>query len=312
MDNGLYARFNTSKGEILATLTFDKTPMTVANFVGLAEGKIKNTAKEEDVPYYDGISFHRVIPDFMVQGGDPQGTGSGGPGYNFPDEFDASLRHDAPGKLSMANAGPGTNGSQFFITHVETPWLDDKHAIFGEVLEGQEVVDKIEQGDKIEKLEIIRVGEAAEAFDAPAIFEAQMKGLVAASEKERLKGEDQLEELTKGFEQTASGLKYKIMSEGEAAGTQAKKGDSVAVHYRGMLLNGSTFDDSSKRGEPISFKLGQGQVIAGWDEGIALLKEGQEARFVIPSELAYGSRGAGGVIPPNATLVFDVLLVKVN
>ncbi len=312
MENGLYARFNTSKGEILAELTYEKTPVTVANFVGLAEGKIKNSAKEQGVPYYDGLSFHRVIDNFMVQGGDPQGTGSGGPGYNFPDEFDSSLRHDAPGKLSMANAGPGTNGSQFFITHVETPWLDDKHSIFGEVLKGQDVVNAIAQGDKIETLEIVRVGDAAEAFDAASIFENRMKDLVAASEKERIKGEAKLDELTEGFEETKSGLKYKLMAEGEADAKQPKKGDTVAVHYRGMLMNGSTFDDSSKRGEPISFKLGTGQVIAGWDEGIALLKEGQEARFIIPSELAYGSRGAGGVIPPNATLVFDVLLVKVN
>lgn len=311
MKDGLYARFNTSKGEILAELEFEKTPLTVANFVGLAEGKIKNTGKEEGTPYYDGLSFHRVINDFMVQGGDPQGTGSGGPGYNFPDEFDASLRHDKPGILSMANAGPGTNGSQFFITHVETPWLDDKHSVFGNVVEGQSVVNEIAQGDKIETLEIVRVGSAAESFDAANIFEGEMQKLINAAEEERKKGEAQLGELTKGFESTKSGLKYKIMNDVEG-GAQPKKGDTVAVHYRGMLMNGSTFDDSSKRGEPISFKLGVGQVIGGWDEGIGLLKEGQEARLIIPSELGYGSRGAGGVIPPNATLIFDVLLVKVN
>jgi cyclophilin family peptidyl-prolyl cis-trans isomerase len=311
MKDGMYARFTTSKGEILTTLEFEKTPLTVANFVGLAEGAIKNTAKEEGTPYYDGLSFHRVINDFMIQGGDPQGTGAGGPGYNFPDEFDNSLRHDAPGVLSMANAGPGTNGSQFFITHVETPWLDDKHSVFGKVVEGQSVVDSIAQGDKIERLEIVRVGSAAEAFNAAHIFESKMEELIKASEDERKRGEAQLEELTKGFETTKSGLKYKIMGAAEGA-KQAKKGDTVAVHYRGMLMNGSTFDDSSKRGEPISFKLGVGQVISGWDEGIALLKEGQEARLIIPSNLGYGSRGAGGVIPPNATLIFDVLLVKVN
>lgn len=307
----MYARFNTSKGEIVAELEFEKTPLTVANFVGLAEGDIKNTAKEKGTPYYDGLTFHRVINDFMIQGGDPQGTGSGGPGYNFPDEFDQSLRHDAPGVLSMANAGPGTNGSQFFITHVETPWLDDKHAVFGKVVEGQDVVDTIAQGDKIERLEIVRVGEKAEAFQAASIFEGEMEKLIKASENERKKGEAQLEELTEDFSTTASGLKYKIMTEVEG-GKQPTKGDNVSVHYRGMLLNGSVFDDSSKRGEPISFKLGVGQVIAGWDEGIMLLKEGQEARLVIPSNLAYGSRGAGGVIPPNATLIFDVLLVKVG
>ncbi len=308
----MYARFHTSKGMITTSLEFEKTPLTVANFVGLAEGKIENTAKAKGEPYYDGLNFHRVINNFMIQGGDPKGTGSGGPGYNFPDEFDERLRHDGPGVLSMANAGPGTNGSQFFITHVETPWLDDKHSVFGRVIEGQEVVDQIEQGDKIENLEIIRTGSAAESFDAVAVFEKGMEDLVKEAEKERQKGEAQLEELTKGFEARPSGLKYKIMQEGEADGKQAKKDDMVAVHYRGMLLNGSTFDDSTKRGEPIRFQLGQGQVIPGWDEGISLLREGQEARLVIPPALGYGSQGAGGVIPPNATLIFDVLLVKID
>ncbi len=170
MQDGLYAKFHTSKGEILAELEFEKTPGTVGNFVGLAEGKIENKAKSEGEPYYDGLKFHRVIPDFMIQGGDPNGTGAGGPGYKFDDEIHPELKHDAPGKLSMANAGPGTNGSQFFITHVETPWLDGKHTVFGNVVEGQEVVDKIQQGDKIEKLEIIRQGAAADKFDGAGAF----------------------------------------------------------------------------------------------------------------------------------------------
>ena len=171
MENGIYAKMITSKGSILLKLEMDKTPLTVANFVGLAEGKIKNTAKPEGTPYYDGLFFHRVIADFMIQGGDPAGTGAGGPGYNFRDEFDPSLRHTGPGILSMANAGPGTNGSQFFITHKETPWLDGRHTVFGHVVEGQDVVDAIAQGDMIEKIEIIREGEEAKAFDALAVFE---------------------------------------------------------------------------------------------------------------------------------------------
>lgn len=169
--DGLFAEMQTSKGTILLYLEMDKTPLTVANFVGLAEGKIKNKAREEGTPYYDGLSFHRVIPDFMIQGGDPDGNGSGGPGYSFKDEIDRSLHHSAPGILSMANAGPGTNGSQFFITHKETPWLDGKHTIFGHVVEGQDVVNAIRQGDVIQQVKIIRKGKQAKKFDAVAIFE---------------------------------------------------------------------------------------------------------------------------------------------
>lgn len=139
----LQATISTSRGDIKITLYASKTPLTVANFVNLANRG-----------YYDGLSFHRVIADFMVQGGDPTGTGAGGPGYRFNDEFDASLKHDRPGILSMANAGPGTNGSQFFITHVPTPWLDGKHSVFGAVTSGQDVVNAIAQGDQIVRVQI--------------------------------------------------------------------------------------------------------------------------------------------------------------
>ena len=172
MSEGLFAEFNTSKGTIICQLEYQKAPMTVANFVALAKGEQKNTAKADGVPYYDGIVFHRVIPNFMIQGGDPTGTGSGGPGYMFPDEFDSSLKHDKPGILSMANAGPGTNGSQFFITHVPTPWLDGKHTIFGHVISGQDVVDAIQQGDSIKTLKIIANGKDAKAFDEKKVMEA--------------------------------------------------------------------------------------------------------------------------------------------
>ncbi|MDT0687038.1 peptidylprolyl isomerase [Autumnicola psychrophila] len=310
MDNGLYAKFHTSKGEILVNLEFEKTPGTVGNFVGLAEGNIENDAIPQGKPYYDGLKFHRVIPDFMVQGGDPQGTGSGGPGYQFEDEIHPDLKHNSPGTLSMANAGPGTNGSQFFITHGATPWLDGKHTVFGNVVEGQEVVDKISQGDKIEKLEIIREGEAAKNFNAVESFR-QFNGAKAEREAAAKKQQEELlGEISQGFEKTDSGLRYKIEKKGN--GAKAEKGKTVSVHYKGMLTDGTVFDSSYKRKEPIEFPIGQGHVIKGWDEGIQMLQVGDQARFVIPSHLGYGERGAGGVIPPNAALVFDVELMDVK
>lgn len=167
---GLFATISTSKGTIKLKLEFEKAPMTVANFVGLAEGKVKNSSKAEGQPYYDGIKFHRVIADFMVQGGDPTGSGAGGPGYAFADEIHPDLKHTRPGTLSMANAGPATNGSQFFITHNDTPWLDGKHTVFGYVVSGQEVVDAIAQGDTMVSVRIERVGDTAQAWDATKVL----------------------------------------------------------------------------------------------------------------------------------------------
>jgi peptidyl-prolyl cis-trans isomerase A (cyclophilin A) len=307
MQEGIFATFATDKGNIKIQLTFDKTPGTVGNFVGLAEGSIENNVSSKGTPYYDGLKFHRVIPDFMIQGGCPLGTGVGGPGYNFEDEFHPELKHDRSGTLSMANAGPGSNGSQFFITHAATPWLDGKHTVFGYLVEGQDVVDAISQNDTIQKITIERVGSIAETWDAAAAFdrfvnekEVRIKAAQEAAQKE-------MDEHVMGMERTESGLYYSITREG--SGNHPTKGSTVSVHYRGMLLDGTVFDSSYSRNEPIRFALGEGRVIAGWDEGIALLKKGAAAKLVIPSDLAYGTAGAGGVIPPHATLIFEVELV---
>lgn len=309
MNNGIYAKFNTPKGDILVKLEHDKVPGTVGNFVALAEGNLENSAKEQGTPYYNGLKFHRVIPDFMIQGGCPQGTGTGNPGYKFDDEFHPDLKHDAPGKLAMANSGPATNGSQFYITHVPTPWLDNKHSVFGSVIEGQDIVDLVAQGDEM-SVEIIRVGAEAEVFNAVESFrtfegarekrEAQAKAAQSAL----------LDEVAAGYDETTSGLRYKILQKGN--GKQATKGAKVSVHYKGQLLDGTVFDSSYKRKQPLDFNVGVGQVISGWDEGIQLLQVGAKARLVIPSNLGYGERGAGGVIPPNATLIFDVELMDVK
>ncbi|MBT8286791.1 MAG: peptidylprolyl isomerase [Bacteroidia bacterium] len=310
MQDGLYAKINTTKGEILIELEFEKTPGTVGNFVALAEGELENSVRPQGKPYYDGLKFHRVIPDFMIQGGCPEGTGTGNPGYQFDDEFHSDLKHDEPGVLSMANAGPGTNGSQFFITHVATPWLDNNHTVFGKVKTGQDVADSISQDDIIEAIEIVRLGEAAESFNAVEAFRTFEGSRAERLETERAAREGELEKLATGFQKTESGLRYQILQEGE--GQKASKGQVVSVHYKGQLADGTVFDSSYKRNQPIDFPLGVGQVIPGWDEGIGLLKVGDKARFVIPSDLAYGSRGAGGVIPPDATLIFDVELMDVR
>ncbi len=310
MEDGIYAKFNTSRGDILIRLTHNKTPGTVGNFVGLAEGSLANQVRKAGEPYYNGLTFHRVINDFMIQGGCPSGTGTGDPGYKFDDEFHPELRHDGPGVLSMANAGPGTNGSQFFITHVPTPWLDRKHTVFGQVQEGQDVVDTIQQGDRIESLEILRVGKEAEAWDAVAAFESFRKGREERLAREREEQQARLAALSDGFEKTSSGLRYKILESGK--GATPSRGDRVSVHYKGALVDGTVFDSSFERNQPIEFLLGEGQVIPGWDEGIQLLRVGDKARFILPPELAYGSRGAGGVIPPNAVLVFDVSLEGIS
>ena len=310
LNDGLYARLTTSKGEILIRLEYEKVPVTVANFVGLAEGTIANTHRKAGEAYYDGLTFHRVIPDFMIQGGDPTGTGAGGPGYRFADEFDETLRHDGPGVLSMANAGPGTNGSQFFITHVATPWLDDHHTVFGRVVSGQQVVDAIAQGDRMERVEIVRVGQAAEQFDAPAVF-ARAGEIAREREREQMRRmEAELDRLAAGFEKTDSGLRIRVDRAGD--GVKIKAGQTATVHYTGMFPDGRVFDSSVRRNQPFDLPVGAGRVIAGWDEALQRMSKGEKATVILPPHLAYGSAGAGGVIPPNAILKFDIEVLDVK
>ncbi len=345
LPDGLYAKIETNKGDIIVQLNFEKAPITVANFVTLAEGKNEFVTNEnlKNRPYFDGLKFHRVIPDFMIQTGDPLGTGSGDAGYKFKDEF-SDLRFDKGGILAMANNGPTTNSSQFFITHLETPWLDGKHTIFGHVVEkGMDVVNKIEQNDFINKITIIRNGEGAKKFNAIKVFhdyfiveaENQKKKLAVDAENKRVyeqKYKAVLDEKIAQFtalkakaKKTPTGLQYVITHKG--AGKKPAYGTDLQIHYAGFLEDGELFDtsiesvaqtfgkyDESRAAaggyQPLSFQAGKKDgMIPGFIEGIEQLSFGDKAIIFIPSRLGYGEAGAGTVIPPNANIIFEIELV---
>lgn len=333
LKDGLYAQMETSKGNMTIELFEEDAPLTVANFVGLAEGTKENKAKPLGTPYYDGIIFHRVIKDFMIQGGDPDGKGTGGPGYDFEDEFFSDRKHDTKGVLSMANAGPGTNGSQFFITEVATPWLDGRHTVFGKVIEGLEVVDTIANVEKgaqdrpkedivMNKVTIIKKGDKYKNYDGGKAFEAAQTAHAKKladfkeAEKIRIEAEKQKEmeaakgeitrqqELTAKAQSTASGLKYVIEKEG--TGEMPIHGDDLNVHYSLRLNDGIVLDSSFERNAPLTATVGVTQLIQGWMEALTMFKKGSKVFLIIPPELGYGAQGAGGIIPPNATLYFDM------
>lgn len=309
--DGVFAIMQTSKGSIVLELFYDKTPLTVTNFVGLAEGTL-DAAKGK--PFYDGLTFHRVIADFMIQGGDPEGTGRGGPGYRFADECRDDLVFDKPGYLAMANAGPGTNGSQFFITHVPTDWLNGKHTIFGQVVnaDSQKVVNAVQQGDKIEKLTIVRQGETAKAFTATqADFDKLAEeAKIAAAEKVKAANAKKIAEVEKafpGYTKDSNGIYFKTTKEGSGSKIGGRK--NVACEYKGYLVDGRVFDQSKGRG-PLEFVTDGGQMIPGFDIMVQDMKVGEKRTIVIPSDLAYGANGIPGVIPGGAYIAFDVELVR--
>jgi FKBP-type peptidyl-prolyl cis-trans isomerase len=301
---GVYAQFYTTKGKIVARLEYEKVPLTVTNFVGLAEGT-KKSNKPAGVKFYDGLTFHRVIQQFMIQGGDPDGNGTGGPGYNFADEFDPTLVHDGPGVLSMANAGPNTNGSQFFITHVATPHLNHKHTVFGRVVEGQDVVNAIVVGDKMDSVRIMRVGAKAKKFKGD---EAAFQKLMNKGDEDKKKFAASVAAMEKKAKTTPSGLKYIVDKAG--VGPKPAPGTLITVHYVGKLTDGTQFDSSRDRNKPFQFKVGTGMVIPGWDEALLDMTKGERRTLIIPPNLAYGPEGRPPVIPENSTLIFDVELLE--
>ena len=341
LEDGMYADVVTNKGDILLKLEFDKTPVTVANFVSLAEGSndfVTDSLKGK--LYYNGTVFHRVIPDFMIQGGDPLGTGSGDPGYKFKDEFPKDsiggllLKHSKPGILSMANSGPETNGSQFFITHKDTPWLDGKHTVFGNVEIGQSIVDSIVKNDTIKSIDIIKVGKLAKSFKASKIFSNYYSEyLTKKSKKEEVQKLAvktalwKFNETETGAIELPSGLKYVITD--TKNGVKPSPGDMVKVNYAGYFSDGHLFDTSyaqiakdfgtfdkqraDKNGyAPFKTVYGpEARLIPGFKEGLQQMSVGDKAMFFIPSHLGYGAQGAGGVIPPNTDLVFELELVEI-
>jgi peptidylprolyl isomerase len=309
----------TSEGQIVARLAYKKAPLTVANFVGLAQGSLPNTFKPAGEPFYDGITFHRIVPGFVIQGGDPEGNGTGGPGYRFQDEFHQDLRHDTAGVLSMANAGPNTNGSQFFITLKAAPALDNRHAVFGRVVDGMDVVTAIaRQGAKaagdvtIDSIRIARIGSEAQRFvpEHYRVFDSlQAIARYHIMQKQQSR-EDVIAMIEKKWpdaDTTASGLRYIVTSPGRGNATP-QKGDKVTVHYIGRLLNGNTFDNSYERRNPAQFVVGRGHIIKGWDEALRAMKKGEKRVLIIPPELGYGKSGRGP-IPPDSWLVFEIELL---
>ena len=341
LGDGLFADIETTKGHIVVKLNYKEVPTTVANFVTLAEGK-NNFVKVEykGKPFYNGTIFHRVIDGFMIQGGDPTGTGMGDPGYRFEDEFVPSLRHNKKGILSMANSGPNTNGSQFFITQVPTPHLDGRHTVFGETVKGEEVIDAIAKAPrngqdrpnediKIKNITIVANGKDAEKFDAVKVFDRYFKS-VAEREKEKEERVKRafakfLEEIKVQEPQAKvlpSGVKIFTINNGE--GKQPKQTEFAMVNYAGYLRNGALFDSNIKEVEesygkyqamreqqngyqPIPFPYTpSAQLIPGFKEALLTMKVGDKIRVFIPATLGYGEAGAGDVIPPNSDLIFDI------
>ncbi len=356
-EEGIFAEFTTSKGKILLQLEYQKAPITVANFITLAEGTntFVTDEKLKGKPYYNGLKFHRVIKDFMIQGGDPAGNGSGGAGYSFKDECLPELVFDKGGILAMANSGPATNSSQFFITHKDTPWLNGKHTIFGHVITGMETVNSIAQDDIMNSITIIRKGASANKFDAKKVFadyfatkgeddkkqaiaQAEMRAKKEAADAEAKKIYDaqyapvkaakvaELDAIKAAGTPTATGLVFNIVKKG--SGVKPVEGTNVYVHYAGYLEDGSLFDSSKeevaklygkfdqKRAtqngyQPFPFQAGKKDgLIPGFIEGLEQMSFGDKAVVFIPSKLGYGERGAGGVIPPNANIIFEIDLME--
>jgi FKBP-type peptidyl-prolyl cis-trans isomerase len=308
LPDGLYAEIKTNRGTIVCALEFEKAPLTVSNFVGLAEGTIAaNGATGKK--FYDGLTFHRA-EDWVIQGGDPNGNGSGGPGYRIPNETDPSLTHKKEGVLAMANSGPDSNGSQFYITLKPASWLDGGYSVFGRVVQGMEAVKAIKAGDRMNSVRILRIGAAAGAFVVTQkSFDALVaKAKRASQERKKMERAEVLAQIAKKWPKlttTKSGLMFEVLKKG--TGGSPSPTSQVSVNYTGTLLGGKVFDSTTARGKPATFPVNG--VIPGWTEALLLMSRGEKCLLVIPPELGYRAQGIPGVIPPNSFLVFEVELI---
>ncbi len=309
--DGLYARLTTAKGEVMIRLEYQKAPLTVGSFVGLAEGRMDASKGKR---YFDGLTFHRVVADFVVQSGDPKGDGLGNPGYEFPNEIASDLAYDAEGVVGMANAGPNTNGSQFFITMKAAPELDGGYTIFGKVVKGMDVVKKIAQGDKLAKVAILRNGADARAFKADqAAFDSRLAPIATAIKKaaddKRAADVAAIKQRWPDLAPDSDGIYQKTLKAG--TGPMPAAGQTVKVAYKGMFVDGKVFDESDFHGGPVDFQIGVN--IPGWDKVVTEMKRGEKRLFVLPPELAYGASGTPrGPIPPDSWLAFEVELVAIK
>ena len=329
--DGLYAELNTGKGLIVLQLEFEKTPMTVANFLGLAEGTIENTAFPEGTPYFDGTTFHRVVPNHVIQAGAPKDGQSRGPGYMFPNEIHPDLRHSGAGMLGMANGGPHTNSSQFYITLSDRSYLDNNYTVFGHVIEGIEVVHSIVQDDVIDSMVIVRIGKNAKKFKSDTesfqklVTEAKEK--LQEEEEAKIKREDNIIQTNwPQVASTESGLKYVVVQEGQ--GEKPKSGQTLKVLYTGKTLDGNQSFTSSINGHltplleaaPFDFILGENQINPGINEALADMKKGEKRVLILKSDLAFGTSGYYArevqgqkrfVISPNTTLVYEIEVLDI-
>jgi peptidylprolyl isomerase len=328
---GLYAELNTNKGLIVLWLEFNKVPMTTANFVGLAEGTIKNSALPEGTPYYDGTVFHRVVPNHVIQAGAPSGTEERSLGYMYPNEINPTLSHNRAGVLGIANRGPHTNSSQFYITLSDRSYLDGDYTVFGYVIQGMDVVNNIVQGDVIESVKIVRIGRQAKKFKP----DTESFSILVESAKQRVKKEEEKKKqeeekiIKNNWPQTVqaeNGSKYIVVREGK--GDKPGIGSKLKVIYTGQFLDGRGFSSSTDGGRPVpvkeaehfEFEIGKNRVNPGFDAALMDMRKGEKRIVILSAHLAYGTGGFYArekkgekrfVISPNTTLVYEVELLDI-
>ena len=306
-NNGIYAYLQTNKGIIIVELAYKKAPLTVINFIALSEGT-KKSNKDIGVPFYDDLSFHRVIDDFMIQGGDPKGDGTGGPGYRFADEF-TDLMHDKPGVLSMANSGPATNGSQFFITHVPTPWLDGKHTVFGHVVEGMDVVNSIQKDDTLETVKIERIGDDANNFIANEgsfndLLAKANEGVIAQQALRQIDFEDFASSTYPDAIKNDLGYFTRINKKGD--GNLVTNGQVVSVD---VALKANSGQIMRAPGSPITLTLGSGEIIRIIEENTQTMSIGEERTIIATYEYVFGDAPSGN-IPQDSFIIFELILIS--